>query len=101
MYIIWGNEAFEKLKDNYTLLPLENIVRNGIEMPTYCVIAADNIGFQDLPTLDQDIALHNEFLDSYNRMDTERCQELGLVLKGRFGGEVDSFYEEILNRIQN
>jgi hypothetical protein len=99
MNIIFGRENAEKLREKYTVLDLEILVVEGKEVEVFCLIPAEKIALSDLPQLEQWIKLHEDFLNGYHTQQWNYCRQCIEYLTGKFGGEVDSFYEEILKRI--
>ena len=100
MDIIFGRENAEKLREKYTVLDLETIEKDGNTFEVFCLIPADKIAIQDLPQLEEWEKLHNELLEGYHNKQYEFCQHCIDNLKGKFMGEVDTFYEEIERRIK-
>ena len=99
MDIIFGRKNAEKLREKYTVLDLETVEKDGVSLEVFCLISADKIGITDLPQLDTWIKLHNDFLNGYHTQQYDYCCQCIEHLMGKFGGEVDTFYEEILRRI--
>jgi len=99
MDIIFGRENAEKLREKYTVLDLETVQADGKSLEVFCLIPGDKISIGDLPTLDQWIKLHNDFLEGYKTQQYKYCRDCIEHLTGKFGGELDTFYEEILRRI--
>ena len=99
MQIIFGRDNAEKLKDRYTVLDLETIEKDGTTIEVFCLIPGDKISIGDLPQLDQWTTLHAEFIKGYQTQQYNYCRQCIDHLMGKFGGEVDTFYEEILRRI--
>lgn len=100
MDIIFGRENAEKLREKYTILDLETVTdQEGNSMEVFCLIPAEKLSLSDLPTLDQWTKLHNDFLNGYQTKQYNYCRDAISHLMGKFGGEVDTFYEEILRRI--
>jgi hypothetical protein len=99
MNIIIGRENAEKLREKYTVLDLEKLVVEGIEVEVFCLIPAEKIALPDLPHLENWTKLHNDFLNGYHTKQYNYCRQCIEHLTGKFGGEVDTFYEEILKRI--
>jgi hypothetical protein len=97
--IIFGRENAEKLREKYTVLDLETIEKDGHEFEVFCLVPADKIALGDLPNLEEWIKLHNNFLVGYQNKHYDFCRQCVEHLMGKFGGEVDTFYEEILRRI--
>jgi len=99
MDIIFGRENAEKLREKYTVLDLETVEKDGHSIEVFCLIPADKIGIMDLPQLENWVKLHNDFLGGYKNNQYKFCRDCIAELKGKFGGEVDTFYDEILRRI--
>lgn len=99
MDIIFGRANAEKLREKYTVLDLETVKREGTELEVFVLIPADKISISDLPQLEQWVKLHSDFLNGYHSQQYSFCRDCITYLKGKFGGEVDTFYDEILRRI--
>jgi hypothetical protein len=95
-----GSQAYEKLKDNYTILQLETFQVNGQDVPSYCVLDNECIPITELPELENLKKIHSDFVIEYYKGNYDYCRSTGEFLIGRWGGKVDSFYQEILNRIR-
>ena len=98
MNIIIGKEVAAELATKYTVLPLEQLEREGQIIDAFCVIPADKINLGEMVSLDANVRLHNGFLESYAEEDWGKMEEIADHLMGKFGGEVDTFYEELLSR---
>jgi hypothetical protein len=99
MQIIFGRENAEKLRERYTVLDLETVEKDGVSLEVFCLIPAEKIGLMDIPQLDNWTKLHNDFLHGYHTQQYNYCRQCIEDLMGKFGGEVNTFYEEILRRI--
>jgi hypothetical protein len=64
------------------------------------LVPADKINLVELPQLEHNCKLHQAFVDAYKSQDFKVCRDLFEHLIGKFGGEVDTFYTEILGRIK-
>ena len=91
MYIIVGQDRADALKDSYILWELED--------KAFCVVTAEQIPIQEIPQLEEHKALHAKLLTEYINKNYGICRQHIDELMGKFGGEVDTFYEEIINRI--
>ena len=101
MQLIFGRDNAEKLKERYTVLDLETIEKDGHSIEVFCLIGGDKILIGDLPQLENWKQLHTDFLHGYHTQQYEYCRQCIEHLMGKFGGEVDSFYQEILKRINS
>ena len=99
MKIIFCRENATKLRERYTVLDLETVEKEGHQLEVFVIIPGDKIGLTDLPQLDSWVKLHNDFLNGYHTQQWDYCRQCIEHLMGKFGGEVDTFYEEILKRI--
>ena len=99
MEIIFGRENAERLRVKYTVLDLETVEKDGVSLEVFCLVPADKISLADLPNLEEWTKLHNDFLFGYQNKHYDFCRQCIDHLIGKFGGELDTFYEEILRRI--
>lgn len=99
MQLIFGKENAEMLRERYTVLELETVIKDGVTLDVYCVISAEQIGITNFPLLENWVKLHNEMLHGYHTNQYNYVRQAIEHLMGKFGGEVDSFYEEIIKRI--
>jgi hypothetical protein len=100
MHIIFGKDEALKLQDKYTILQLD-VIRFGPDgpvTPSYCVI--ENISILDLPKVESMKTLHENLMLHYASRDWKYCLDATEHLLGFWGGEVDSFYENLRSRIQ-
>lgn len=101
MQIIWDKDAADQLRKSHTLLELETFNIKGVPIKTWCVIPAEKIGLTGFATLQNYIEIHEAFINAYNEGNYKLCQDCLEHLPGQFGGELDSFYEEIARRLGN
>lgn len=100
MEIIFGRENAEELRKKYTVLDLEEItVEDGRSIEVFCLIPLEKLRLNDVPKLPEWTKLHNEMLEGYKNKDYNYVRQCIEHLIGQFGGEVDTFYEELLRRI--
>jgi hypothetical protein len=99
MHIIFGEEQVTALRDKYTILELDTIRfgQGGPEVPAFAVI--ENIGIQDLPLVESHCNMHNNLLLEYRKRNWNYCEQAIEQLVNTWGGELDSFYEELLSRV--
>jgi hypothetical protein len=98
MQIVWDHQAVQELKKTHTVLELETFNVNGIPVTTYCVVPAEKIGLSGFTNLNNYIELHEGFIKALEEENYQLCKDISEHLIGQFGGELDSFYEEILKR---
>ena len=101
MNIIIGIDAANEAKEKYTVLPLEDIkFKSHPDLPpvtAYCLI--ENVPLAEIPKLQEQIDLHTKFYENYQKPDFNFCTQALEHLKGKWGGEVDSYYTIMEERI--
>lgn len=98
MNILMGKENAAVLSEKFVVLELDTFkFEEGNVVTAYCTI--DNIPLESLANVPEIVARHDLMISSFKEKNWTLCQELVNRLTGEFNGEVDSFYESILNRI--
>jgi hypothetical protein len=101
MNIIIGLDEADKMKDKYTVLPLETMkFKSNPELPpvtAYCLI--ESIPITEMNKVDEQMDLHTKFYENYQRGDFTFCTNALEHLKGKWGGELDSYYDIMEDRI--
>jgi hypothetical protein len=101
MNIIFDGPEADKLREKYTLLELDTFrfVPSGQVHIAFAVI--ENIPIDELFRLSFQKDLHSNLMENYCKGDWNFCEQAIEQLVGAFGGELDSFYAELNNRINN
>lgn len=101
MHIIFGREKAQALQNKYTVLELDTFrVENSNDLiPAYCIV--ENLAILDLPDLERWKNLHTELIKNYGQQNWTFCQQALEHLVGKWGGELDSFYQDLDSRIQS
>jgi hypothetical protein len=98
MQIIWNQAAAESLRTNQTVLELETFAVGDQTITAYCVVPAERV-FPDIARLENLKELHKSFITALNEKNYQLCQDIAPNLVGSFAGELDSFYQAILDKI--
>lgn len=97
MHIIFG-DAIKEIPNSFTVLELDTISTNNNVVTAYCVV--EKIPLQEFPLIDAHIKLHADVIDNYRNQHWEYCEKAIDALLGKWNGEVDSFYQTLLERIK-
>lgn len=97
MNIIFGRDHAELLKERYTVLEIVNLDDPATDYQCFCIVDGDIIPKTELPTLAHYQNLHSTLVDNLRRQDKNVCGELVKILYGRWGGELDTFYQAIVD----
>lgn len=100
MQIVFGKSTAQELKEKYTVLELETIETPQGVLEPYCVIPVEMIALR-MSSIDDDIQLHEKFVQAIKDNNTKLCEDLYQHLVGKFGGELDSFYDIIVERCRD
>jgi len=101
MNIIFDTENIESIKDNHVVLELDtfNITSKNQIVTAYCVVG--NIPLMEFSQLVSNIELHNNLMKNYQQQNWDYCEQAIGELHGKWNGELDSFYVDLLTRINN
>jgi hypothetical protein len=99
MNIILGRENVEQAQEKYTVLELDTLIINGADDPVtaYCLI--EQVPIDQIAGIDQFRDLHNNLMRNYRLRNWKYCVDAIEHLRGQWGGELDSFYFEMSERI--
>ena len=100
MNIILGRENIEQAQEKYTVLELDTLIINGAADPVtaYCLI--EQVPIDQIAGIDQFRDLHQNLMANYRKRNWKYCEDAIEHLMGQWGGELDSFYIELNQRIQ-
>lgn len=100
MNIIFDSPLVSDLKQRHIVLELDTFVIKPMTTPiaSYCII--DKVPLDEISTMEHYVRLHQSMIDHYKKQQWSVCRDAILLLKGRWGGELDSFYNEFANRIE-
>lgn len=101
MDIIFSRQAAEELSERYTVLELETHQVEDKILETFCVVPGDRIPIEEVVKLDHWKKLHNEFVQANKDKNAKLCHDLLPYLKGKWGGELDEFYDIVCGRFES
>lgn len=77
--------------DTFRLMPSEQLVKS------YCVI--DNLPLAEFPQLEANKKIHHQLIEQYRQQNWEFCRSAAHSLMGCWNGEMDTFYQHLIDRI--
>ncbi len=99
MNIVLTQAVANELKQKYTVLELDSMPHPDGAIPAFCVLPVESIAME-MNQLAENVELHETLIDAVKNNDCETAVKLCSQLQGKFGGELDSFYDEINLRVQ-
>lgn len=99
MNIILDPDDLSEMRNKYTVLELDTIrlLPEGKTVTAYCLV--ENLPIQELPDAQSKMDLHDNLIKNYRKKDWNYCSQALEHLEGFWGGEADSFYQELRGRI--
>jgi hypothetical protein len=86
------------LNEKYTVLDLDTFSFPDGSLHTACCVV-ENIPIQELAQSENFKDLHAKLIENYRQKNWSFCKQAIDHLMGKWGGELDSFYQELLKRI--
>ena len=99
MNVIFDRQVAEQLREKYLVLELETFPAGERLVETFCVVGGDSIPATEMPTIKHYEQLHIDFVAALKQENNSLCLEIIPHLRGKFGGELDSFYDIIYERL--
>jgi hypothetical protein len=97
MNIIFG-ESLKDIPDSFTVLELDTFkLADGTTSTAYCII--EKIPLTDFDKLEAYKKVHNDLLTNYRLRHWTYCEHAIEGLMGKWNGELDSFYSNLLLRV--
>ena len=103
MQIVFNTDMVPELRQRYTVLELETLtLSNGKTWTPHCILPAESLVAADLTKLSADLAQHERLIELLKTRPNAdlAIKNLARGLIGAFGGELDSFYETLIERFQ-
>lgn len=102
MQIIFG-EPPKELAEKYITLELDTIqyADNAEPITAYCVIGGENVTLEEVSALKQYADMHKALMNNYRKQNWDFCEQAIDSLRGKFKGEMDSFYDVLELRIRD
>jgi len=99
MNIIFGDSVAQQAGEKYTVLELDTFLVDNQPNTAYALV--EQVSLTEIITLDKFKELHSNLLKEYRKRNWEYCEDAIEHLQGKWNGELDTFYSELLNRIQD
>lgn len=100
MQIVFNRVNADQLREKYTVLELETVTVKDQTLEAFCVVPVENIAME-MATLEYNVSLHEQLVSAIKDNEVDNCINIIPDLMGKFGGELDSFYEIILSRCKD
>ena len=100
MHIIFGKEQATELATKYTVLELDTFeFDSGAVVTAYCTV--ETIPLEELVNLEQTTKQHADLIINYGLRNWSGCLTAIADLRGKWRGELDTFYQDLESRIHS
>ena len=99
MNIIFGDRVAELAQEKYTVLELDTFLVGDQTATAYAVV--EKIPLLEMTNLSHYKDLHDNLMREYQKRNWNYCEDAIGHLQGRWSTDLDSFYSELYQRIQN
>lgn len=99
MNIMFEESITDEVREKYTLLELDtfHFANTDTTSTAYCLI--ENIPIQEMLTIEQFQSLHSNLIKNYRSKNWKFCEDAVEHLTGKWNSEVDSFYVNLMDRV--
>lgn len=100
MNIVLGRDRALSLTDRYVVLTLDTfrIGNSPDPVTSYCVV--ENVPINDMASIEIWKDLHEKLIENYTKRNWVFCEQAIEHLMGKWNGELDSFYQDLLSRVR-
>ena len=100
MNIIFG-DAVNTIPDHYILLELDTFRRTGETetITAYCLVEKPSL--DELANIEAYKKIHADVVKYFKQQHWDYCEQALQGLIGKWGGELDTFYQDLLTRVVN
>jgi hypothetical protein len=101
MYIVYEhNNEIDSLRSKYLVLELDTLeFSGGKTVKAFVVIDREHIPLEQMPHVESLVDLHEHLIKNYRLQNWNYCRQAMDHLRGKFKGEVDTFYDALAERI--
>lgn len=101
MNIIFGKDNAEALAKKYTVLELDTIDYGPENRTVTAYCAVETIPLLDMPRVESMKNLHQNLILEYRKKNWNYCLQAIEHLMGFWNHELDTFYDDLRNRVQH
>ena len=98
--VLATEEQIADVAERYLVLELDTFRIEGKLVPSWCIVDAGDIPLQDMTELAHFKEQHENLISNYKKGDLNFVEQMVEHLRGKFGGNLDSFYTELYSRTQ-
>lgn len=101
MNILLGEENIKDIDDRYLVLELDTFIFQGSDKPVKAYCLLEQLTLDEMFKIVEYQDLHTNLISNYQKKNWNYCEQAIEHLKGRWRGELDTFYDSLLERVEN
>ena len=100
MNIIFGDNVADQAREKYTVLELDTFVfeQKSITATAYAII--ERVPLMEMVNIESFKTLHANLMTEYRKRNWKYCEDAIEHLRGKWNGDLDTFYTELYDRVQ-
>jgi hypothetical protein len=100
MNIIFGDNVAAQAREKYTVLELDTFVfeQKDITATAYAII--ERVPLMEMINIESFKNLHENLMLEYRKRNWKYCEDAIEHLRGKWNGDLDTFYTELYERLQ-
>lgn len=101
MNIIFGKDKAQEVDSKYVVLELDTFRINGYPEPVTAYCLVDQLLLEEIPMVNHFRDLQTNLMRNYRQRNWNFCEQAIEHLRGKWRGELDSFYDDLLERVNH
>jgi len=100
MNIIFGDNVANQAREKYTVLELDTFVfeQQVVTATAYAII--ERVPLMEMVNIESFKTLHANLMMEYRKRNWKYCEDAIEHLRGKWNGDLDTFYTELYDRMQ-
>lgn len=99
MNIIFDSPQVEKLRSRHIVLELDTFIISNLPAPVKSFCIVEQVPLSEINVVDHYVNLHCDLIEHFRKKNWTVCKDAIQLLLGRWGGELDTFYIDLKNRV--
>ena len=100
MNIIFGDNVADLARKKYTVLELDTFLFEHKDITATAYAVVEQVPLLEIANLERFTDLHMNLMQEYRKRNWKYCEDAVEHLRGKWSGDLDTFYTELHDRVQ-
>jgi len=100
MNIIFGDNVADLARKKYTVLELDTFLFEHKDITATAYAVVEQVPLLEIANLERFTDLHENLMQEYRKRNWKYCEDAVEHLRGKWSGDLDTFYTELHERVQ-